>query len=253
MVWQGNPHRATRDLDLLGHGSPDPDSVRAVLSEVFETDVEDDGVAFDVDSLAVGPIRDNQEYGGIRATSVARLGSARIRVQIDVGFGDAITPTAEPTDVPTMLDLPAPRLRVYPRETVVAEKVEAMCQLGLANSRMKDFYDLAVLARTFEFDGRILIKAVRTTFSRRGTPLPEVEPVALTAIFHDDAAKRRQWRAFLKKAQGTDLGDLPAVIAEVRAFVLPLITPGAADLGHRTWVDGEWRTQEGSEAAGRKT
>lgn len=222
-LWRGNPHRATRDLDLLGFGSPEPSAIRAVLLDVLATDVDDDGLAFDAESLTVGLIREDQEYGGVRATLTARLDGAKILVQVDVGFGDAVTPAAEPTELPTLLDLPAPRLRVYPPETVIAEKVEAMCQLGLANSRMKDFYDLVVLARSFEFDGGLLVRAVRATFENRGTPLPGGEPVALTPEFYDDAAKRQQWRAFLRKTNAEDLGDLPAVIEMVRAFVLPVL------------------------------
>ena len=228
-LWRGNPHRATRDLDLLGFGDSSIDSVRDFLTQVVATSVQPDGVAFDAQSLVVGPIREDQEYGGVRGTLVARLGSARVKAQIDVGFGDAITPDAEVAALPVLLDLPAPHLRVYPRETVVAEKVEAMCKLGLANTRMKDFYDLFVLSRMSSFDDELVARAIAATFERRGTELPREAPIALTAAFHGDDAKRQQWRAFLRKSNADDLGDPPAVIAEVREFVLPaLLAAGSA-------------------------
>jgi predicted nucleotidyltransferase component of viral defense system len=171
-LWTGKPHRATRDLDLLGFGEPGVDHVRGVFAEVLALDVADDGVRFDLGSLAVGLIREEQEYGGVRVELVARITNAQVRLQVDVGFGDAITPEASVVEFPPLLDFPAPRLRAYPRETVVAEKLEAMVQLGMANSRMKDFYDVAVLARDFDFDGALLARAMRATFERRKTPLP---------------------------------------------------------------------------------
>ena len=237
-LWRGNPHRATRDLDLLGFGSPTPEALRGVMLDVLGTTVEDDGLAFDLASLVVGTIREDQQYGGVRATLTARLGAAQIRLQVDVGFGDAVTPAAEMTTLPTLLELPAPRLRVYPRETVVAEKVEAMCQLGLANSRMKDFYDLVILSQMFELDGALLVRAVRATFASRGTPLPRETPVALTQAFHDDPEKQRQWAAFMKKASGEDLGALPAVIALVHEFVGPVLEVASSDGALGTWAAG---------------
>lgn len=239
VIWRGNPHRASRDMDLLGLDAREPEALRDTLLEVLAAQVEDDGIAFDVTTLTVAPIREGQAYGGLRATLIAKLGSAKVRVQVDVGFGDAITPDAAWTELPTLLDLPAPRLRVYPPETVVAEKVEAMCQLGLANTRMKDFYDLVVLSRMFEFDGDLLATAVRATFRRRGTPLPEAEPVALTEAFFDDRNKQRQWGAFQSKAAGEDLGDLPAVMRAVREFVLPVLSSDGPPTGSR-WSDGRW-------------
>lgn len=146
------------------------------------------------------------------------IASAKVRLQIDVGFGDAITPRAAVVQYPPLLDFPGPRLRAYPRETVVAEKLEAMVRLGMANNRMKDFYDLAVLARAFDFDGALLTKAIRATFSRRETPLPSMIPVALTATFAEDAAKKTQWSGFVRKAGVREAGSLAEVIEQVRAF-----------------------------------
>jgi predicted nucleotidyltransferase component of viral defense system len=150
-LWTGRAHRATRDLDLLGFGESTEAHVRQVFTEVLRLPVEDDAVVFDVASLTVGPIREDQEYGGVRVVLGARIGNAKLRLQIDVGFGDAITPQAETVEFPALLDFPAPRLRAYPRETVVAEKLDALVQLGMANSRMKDLFDMVVLSRMFDF------------------------------------------------------------------------------------------------------
>ena len=171
-LWTGEPHRVTRDVDLLGFGDPSEAHIRSVFAEVLAVDVDDDGVRFDASSLEVGAIRQGQAYRGVRVLVVARVTTARVRLQVDVGFGDAITPQPVPVDLPALLDFEAPRLLAYPRETVIAEKLEAMVQRGLANSRMKDFYDLAVLARTFAFEGEVLARAIGATFERRGTPCP---------------------------------------------------------------------------------
>src|SRR5215210_5290390 len=133
-------------------------------------------------------------------TTTATIAAARVRIQVDIGFGDAVTPSAVLVDFPTLLGFPAPRLRAYPRETVVAEKVEAIVQLGIANSRMKDFFDVAMLADLFPFDGALLARAIRATFARRLTALPHGLPVALTDAFANDASKRTQWTAFVRKA-----------------------------------------------------
>lgn len=236
-LWTGKPHRATRDLDLLGFGDPGEEHVREVFAEVLALGVPDDGVRFDLGTLSVGLIREEQEYGGVRVELLARLTNAHVRLQVDVGFGDAITPEASVVEFPPLLDFPAPRLRAYPRETVVAEKLEAMVQLGVANSRMKDFYDLAVLARDFDFEGELLTRAIRATFARRKTPLPTTTPVALTAAFAEDPTKKTQWSGFVRKAAARDTGTLIETIAAVRAFVeKPLLA--AANV---TPPPGPWR------------
>ncbi len=238
-VWTGKPHRATRDLDLLGFGDPAPQRLHGILIEVLATEVEDDGVVFEPSSLAVGLIREDQEYGGVRATMQAQVTTASLRLQVDVGFGDAIAPAAEVVDFPTLLDFPAPRLRAYPRETVVSEKVEAFVQLGLANSRMKDFYDLIVLSPMFPFDGAVLVDAIRATFDNRGTPIPTTPPVALTSTFADDATKRTQWTAFVRKTGAREAGDLPSAIAEVARFVWGPLAAAATDSPWSgTWAPG---------------
>jgi predicted nucleotidyltransferase component of viral defense system len=199
-VWTGKPHRATRDLDLLGFGDSSEANLRDVFIDIATMKTEDDGTVFDASSLDVGPIRENQEYGGVRVTLAAHIAEAKVRVQIDVGFGDAITPEAIEIDFPALLSFPAPRLRAYPRETVIAEKLDAMVQLGLANSRMKDFYDLKLLSELFDFDGAVLVRAIRATFSRRNTPIPSEAPAALSPQFVGDSGKAKQWLAFASKS-----------------------------------------------------
>lgn len=242
-LWTGKPHRATRDLDLLGFGDPSVDHLREVFSEVLSLGVVDDGVRFDLDSLSVGPIREEQEYGGVRVELIARIVTARVRLQVDVGFGDAVTPNAGLVEFPPLLDFPAPRLRAYTRETVVAEKVEAMVQLGIANSRMKDFYDVAVLARDFDFDGELLARALRATFERRRTALPKTVPVALSAEFFQDSTKKAQWAGFVRKAGVQDAGNLSETVASVRSFVEePLRAAAANGKLPGTWrAGGPWR------------
>jgi predicted nucleotidyltransferase component of viral defense system len=239
-LWTGKPHRATRDLDLLGLGDPGVEHVRKIFSEVLAYEVIDDGVHFDLATLTVGLIREDQEYGGVRAEVVARVTNAQVRLQVDVGFGDAITPEAMVVELPPLLDFPAPRLRAYPRETVVAEKLEAMVKLGMANSRMKDFYDVAVLARSFTFDGDLLTRAIRTTFERRRTPLPTTTPVALTAAFAEDPSKATQWSGFVRKAGITGGKTLAETIAAVRAFVeAPLLAAAGAGPVPKSWQGGK--------------
>lgn len=241
-LWTGKPHRATRDLDLLGYGDPGVDHVRQTFAEVLTLDVVNDGVRFDLDSLAVGLIREEQAYGGVRVELVARVTNAQVRLQVDVGFGDAITPEASEVEFPPLLDLPGPRVRAYPRETAVAEKLEAMVQLGMANSRMKDFYDVAVLARTFDFDGELLTRAIRATFERRKTPLPTTTPVALTAAFAEDPTKKTQWSGFVRKAGMHDAATLGEAIAAVRAFIeAPLAAAANGSPAPTSWrAGGTW-------------
>lgn len=241
-LWEGHPHRATRDLDLLGFGPNDVNRIEQVFREICSLPVEDDGLTFLPETVRARPIREQHEYGGIRALLQATLGTARLRVQADVGFGDVVTPSAQIADLPTLLDLPglpSPRLRVYPRETVVAEKFEAMVRLGMTNTRMKDFYDLLMLARTFAFDGSTLAAAIQATFNRRGTDLPSPrEPsVALSDEFALDAAKQAEWQGFLRRSKLASVGiTLSEVIEGLRVFLLPL----AATLAAGTAFDLHW-------------
>lgn len=185
--------------------------------------VDPDGLAFSPSSITAARIRGRQEYGGVRVKLTAMLGNARIPLQVDVGFGDAVTPKPQKTDFPALLSFPAPRVRAYPAETVVAEKFQAMVSLGIANTRMKDFYDLHHLAETHAFNGASLANAIRATFERRGTAIPSDTPLALSAAFAGDADKQTQWRAFLHRGRLEGSAELGSVIARIAEFVMPVV------------------------------
>ena len=223
VVWTGLPHRATRDLDLLGYGSLSEERLAEVFESLCTIDVEPDGVVFDPGSIVVSRIREDQTYEGLRVVMRAEIGTARIAVQVDVGFGDAVHPGPETVTVPTLLDHPAPTLRAYPRATVVAEKFEAMVSLGMLNSRMKDFFDLQYLAKGFEFDRHELGTAIRATFLRRATTLPNDRPTALQATFAESPEKQVQWRAFLRRTRLAGDLDLAQVVADIDAFLWPAV------------------------------
>lgn len=248
-LWTGEMHRPTRDLDLLGFGDPSGEHLKAVFAELCGVAVADDGLEFDAASVCVEPIREDQEYGGQRVKLRVRLGQARIDLQVDVGYGDAITPQAEDVAYPTLLGMEPPRLRAYPKETVVAEKLEALVTLGLANSRMKDFYDLLVIARTFTFDGELLQDAIAKTFARRGTDLPKETPVGLTETFARDDGKQKQWRAFLNRSGLAHAGALEEVIDQLAAFLSPPLERAAAgETFGVSWRPGAgWISSEGEE------
>jgi hypothetical protein len=255
-LWTGATHRPTRDLDLLGFGGGSAGELANVFRTLCSAVVADDGLMFSADSVHVEPIREEQEYGGQRVTMVVRLGSARVELRVDVGFGDAITPGPEPVTYPAILGMDPPRLRAYPRETVVAEKLEAMVKLGLTNSRMKDFYDLAILARTFPFTGPILRDAIAATFTRRGTEIPATTPVALTETFAGDETKQKQWQAFLKRSGLAEkAGDLSRIIVELAAFLGPPLAAAAQRVEFTlSWkAGGPWagrRRGQGGKAKG---
>jgi len=240
LVWEGELGRTTRDLDLLGHGSPKPSRIKAIFRGALETDVPEDGVVFDSDSLRVEPIREDAPYDGLRATLTAYIGSARLPLQIDVGFGDVAYPPPERREFPGLLDFPAPQVKTYPPESVAAEKIHAMVRLGRANSRMKDFYDIWHIQKARRIEGTDLTQAIRATFERRETPVPDIQrpgvdesenmhseemPVALTETFSTDPSKQRQWTAFAEKLGGAISAKKPpslkVVIHDLRTFLVP--------------------------------
>ena len=239
LIWQGNLHRPTRDLDLLGYGSPE--QLETAFRQLCRMDdVPEDGVRFDPDSVEVQPIRDADEYGGMRVRLDAKLGSAELRLQVDVGFGDAVVPAPEDTSFPPLLDFPAPEVRAYSRSPVVAEKLHGLVTLGIANSRMKDFYDLWYLSREFSFEGPTLADAIQATFDRRETTLPASRPQALTDTFAGDDRKQRQWTAFLGRTQlENDDPDLTAVIDLLNRFLWPPLNASRRDRPfRRRWPPG---------------
>lgn len=198
-LWYDQPHRPTRDADLLGFGPADDGHLADVFREIASIEL-DDGIVFDAGSLRVEPIREDNAYGGSRVRLVGHVGSARCSLQIDVGFGDAVTPGPQTASYPVLLsDFERLTLRVYPVYTVIAEKYQAMVMLGAANSRMKDFYDLATVASRTSLDGLTLARAIAATFARRDTAIPIDLPLALRAEFAANPGKLQQWRAFLSR------------------------------------------------------
>lgn len=216
-------YRPTRDLDFWSKGAPDVETIVGVLHEVVATEVEDDGITFDPATIKGDSKRANEDYQGCSLEMWANLDGAQIRVLIDFGFGDAITPQTQRADYPTILaNSLAPKLSVYPRETVVAEKFEAMVDLDMINGRLKDFYDIWILSRNFDFDGPTLSQAIRRTFERRQTVLPDEIPTALTTRFSQDAAKMTQWKSFAKRIRTSDLLALDKIIEQLQLFLWPV-------------------------------
>lgn len=216
-VWNRKMHRPTRDLDLLGFGADDQQTVRQSILDVLRTEVADDGLSFREDTLAVEPIREDLAYGGVRAKFLAKLGNIRIPVQVDVGFGDAITPGPETREFPALLSgFPTASLRAYPMATVIAEKFEALVRLDSQNSRMKDFFDLDILLGTVEQDRELLSEAIHATFERREASMPEDVPTGLTVSFAHD--KQVMWQAFLRKnGLSGERDDFAEVISRIRS------------------------------------
>lgn len=224
LVWLGETIRPTRDADLLGYGDLDADALARTIAEICAAQVEPDGLLFEADSIRVAPIRPEDAYGGQRVTLLARLGPARLRVQVDVGIGDAVFPEPEWLDYPSLLDLPRPRLRAYRPETAIAEKVHAMVVLGSKNSRMRDFFDVHALAMHEPFDGARLAGALRATFARRRTTLAADPPIALTAAFAEVEGKRAQWAGFVRRNRlASAPPDLASVIGGIAGFVGPVL------------------------------
>ena len=223
-LWTDQRYRPTRDADFLARGDNSPDRFAQIFRELCAMEAEPDGLRFDGDSVVAERISEGAEYEGVRATFIAYLERAEIPIQIDIGFGDAVTPAPVEENYPTLLESSAPRLFAYPKETVVAEKLEAMVKLGIANTRMKDFYDLDVLSQTFPFDGKILAEAVQKTFERRGTELPsEGTPFALTPEFYGDAGKVRQWNAFSQKNRSyIESIEFKIVVGRLADFLVPV-------------------------------
>lgn len=245
LVWHDAPYRVTRDLDLLATRKPTPDELLELFRSLCRMTVEDDGVVYDEASVTVAEIREDQQYGGLRVTMRGRLENIRLPIQVDVGFGDAVTPAPKLEPFPVLLDFSPPVLRQYPRETVVAEKVQAMVQLGLANSRMKDYYDIWVLRQGFEFEGELLGRAMAATFARRKTLLPSAVPPGLSDDFARDRQKKVQWTAFLRRTHAAIPADveLAKVVAQLRDFLLPPLTAvGSSQSFTKKWPkSGPWQ------------
>jgi len=245
LAWGGEAYRPTRDLDLLGFGNPEVNDLVARIAEICSVPAAD-GIVFDTGAIEAERIREDAEYEGVRVWVPASLDGARVTVQIDVGFGDVVVPAPDEVSLSTLLPLDPPVVRAYPIEAVIAEKLQAMVVLGIANSRMKDFYDLWTFAKTRRFDIRRLARSIQATFERRRTPLSAMAPTALTDEFLLDQAKRTQWGAFCRRTGMPEMPFLEVVGRQIREFLMPAVecARGAADQ-ILVWVPpGPWRKAE---------
>lgn len=239
-LWFDVPHRPTHDADFLGFGSAEIPHIEEIFRDICRIEV-DDGIAFQPDTVKAAEIRKEANYAGVRVTLLGKLDSARCPVQIGIGFGDAVAPGPDEVLYPVILgEMPGPHLHVYPRYTVVAEKLEALTSLGMLNSRMKDYFDLWILAKHSDFDGLILSRAVAATFERRRTAVTTGVPIGLSDEFVNDAQKGKQWQGFLRK-NALDPMPLATVVADLRDFLMPVLAAIAADGSH----DYPWRAVAG--------
>jgi hypothetical protein len=241
-AWTGRVYRPTRDLDLLGYGTPDINRLVTAFREVCAIDAGD-GLLFEPSRIEGERIKEVAEYEGVRVRIPASLDGARQLLQIDVGLGDAVEPPPAELTFPVLLPADAPQVRAYPPEAVVAEKLQAMVQLGIANSRMKDFYDLCTIAESLSFDLPTLARSVRLTFERRRTPVPTDPPSAFMPEFLEDASKRAQRQAFIKRTGPYVDLTLAQVGGQIREFLLPILQAASAESpAARRWEPGgPWR------------
>ncbi len=225
LVWDKNTYRPTRDADFLGKGDNSLPHLKQVIQQICTAEVTDDGVVFHPETVKAIHIKEDQEYEGVRITFDGNLSEAKIPIQIDIGFGDTISPDPQQILFPTLLEFNAPILKAYPRETVISEKFQAMVQLGIANSRMKDFYDIWIMSERFQFEGESLSTAMQKTFDQRKTTVPSKPPFAFTAEFYNDPDKQIQWQAFIRKNKlhpGETI-SFEHVINRLQAFIMPLL------------------------------
>ncbi len=240
-VWEAPELRPTMDIDMLGKTSNNEAVIITQIRDILSIDVEPDGLVFDLESIMSERITESADYEGIRVRFVGTLASARINMQIDIGFGDIVYPKPERLRLPVLLELPAPQLLCYSRESSIAEKFEAMVKFGMLNSRMKDFYDIWLLSRMAEFQGENLANAIRLTFEQRETQLPEVI-VAFTEIFSDE--KQQQWMVFRKRLQQEHIPlSFHKVIVSLETFLSPIIKSLMSDTPvPRIWEPpGPWK------------
>ncbi len=242
--WNLDDKRTTMDLDLLGFGNPDLENLYQVFRQICEVEIADDGLAFDKENITAAPIREESVYDGVRVVVRIALGAMLIPLQVDVGFGDHIVPEPRPSEFPALLAEHGPVIRLYSPETVIAEKFNAMVLLGMANSRMKDYFDIWMLSRHFTIEGTVLREAIRQTFTKRQTALPETEPIGLSDEFSSNESKRHQWQGFVRRQRKQDSSpDFTEIVATIRGFLMPIVT-GIAAASPRaiTWTpDRGWQ------------
>jgi hypothetical protein len=240
--WKLDDKRTTMDLDLLGYGNPDIENLRKIFQQICKTEIKNDGLLFDRKNLTVTQIREESVYEGVRIIIPALLGSMTIRLQVDVGFGDQVVPEPQSAEFPALLAESGPFIRSYSPETVIAEKFNAMVVLGMANSRMKDYFDIWMLSRNFIIEADILGKAIVETFKKRHTELPQHDPIALSEDFFINEFKKNQWKGFLRKQQRlVSMPDLAEIIDVIRNFLLPIVS----EINTGTSKVKEWSPERG--------
>jgi len=235
-VWEAPTSRPTKDIDLLGRIDNNVDVIVAAIRNICLEDVEPDGIVFDASSVEGERITEWANYEGVRVRFRGKLGTARITMQLDIGFGDVVVPSTVVTDYPTILHLSAPRLQCYSKESLIAEKFETMARLGPLNSRMKDFFDIWFLSRRFRFDGQTLARAIAKTFSQRGTEIPP-QPLSLMSALSESPAKQSQWRGFARRNR---LEEVPGDLSEVTASIVTFLGPIAEALTTGKPFKGIW-------------
>jgi hypothetical protein len=225
---------------LLGFGDASAQELRSVISDICKTKVQPDGIEFKTDGIQITEIREDLDYPGKRVKIESRMGNARINIQIDIGFGDSIVPSPSKINYPTLLKMPAPSIYAYPPETVVAEKFESMVSRGILNSRMKDYYDIKIIAEEFSFQGQLLCDAIKATFTRRGTAIAQDTPIALTQEFSSNPDKKAQWKGFLKTSKLDDKNvDIAQVINDISEFLMPPVLAAASNNAfEKKWSPG---------------
>ena len=262
-VWTEQRYRPTRDADFLAHGNNNPDRLATIFREICVVEVDDDhddddheevvvvvvnakdGCRFDPDSVKAQAIKESDDYEGVRITFLGYLGNAKIPIQADIGFGEAVIPAPTEADYPSMLDMPKPKLLTYPMVTSVAEKFEAMVKLGIANSRMKDIHDLKTMLKNFDFKGAELKNAIAATFERRKTALPtrDQQPLVFTAEFFTNDSKQKQWKAFVNKNRAFVVDEtVEFALLAIRDFLMPIVTALSSNesFGKKWKAGGPW-------------
>jgi predicted nucleotidyltransferase component of viral defense system len=243
-IWNQDFHRPTIDIDLLGSGNNDPEYLLNVFRIIIANE-QDDGLHFDSELLRAAVIKEDAKYQGVRISGKAFIGNTRIPFQIDIGFGDVVTPQPERKILPSFLDAPAPELAVYPVYTVIAEKFQAMVALDLANSRMKDFYDLWIIASMMELEGYVLAKAIAATFGKRETMIKTDGLSIFSDSFMHNESKQVQWQAFLRKNQLGDNVKFSEIMLELKKLLEPAyLAIAQGDVFDKKWSPESWIWQD---------
>ena len=233
-VWLGPLVRVTRDADVEAFGFEEPEAIVGIFKDVCSLACPEDAVSFDLDSFSWEPIKKEDDYPGTRIRFNAEIGGARVSLQFDVGSGDSVYPPAEKAEYPTLLGHAAPRLRIYPRYTIVSEKFSNMLIRGMLNSRLKDYYDIWMLSRMFDFNGELLAEAIARTFERRHVRLPDSMPISLSLEFAESPQKVSQWNSFVRTiGNASKPTSLSEVVVGVKVFLEPLIVGG--DMSGVVW------------------